>query len=165
MEKAAEMGALRAWGLIASGAALAVATAIAVFDREPAVAQAPPLAHVGEPPLAFAVRFAPDHPLAHAQTLAAMGRTEDAKREVESILPLRRELSGLCFVRFAANADIIVQPCEEDERARTERLRALWSARFASMAGVSYAEAHMILRSDESQSNHGPGAPAQDRNR
>ncbi|MES1202990.1 MAG: hypothetical protein ABUS57_16255 [Pseudomonadota bacterium] len=147
--------ALRRWGMIASGGALVMALAIALLGGEgkhaaraivrvPPAMAAPAVRPIDEP-LTFTVRFGAEHPLAQAQALAAHGRSDDAAHEVETILPQRSDLAGLCLVRFINAGDLVLKPCAPLAPAARERARRRWSARFAAMRDISYAQADMIL--------------------
>ncbi|HWA00996.1 MAG TPA: hypothetical protein VG841_11855 [Caulobacterales bacterium] len=148
-----DAGALRKWGMAASFAALAVAALIAVFARAPrpsidvaAPTPATPILHRSR--LWFTIQFAPDHPLARAQALAANGRHGEAWNAVEAGLLSRPELNGLCLAGFDANADIVLEPCAPLPPARLERMRRIWSARLEGMSGISYAQSTLILHDE-----------------
>jgi hypothetical protein len=165
--------ALRNWGMIAGGAALVGSLGIAMLHPgqtttatqthtvrpapapakadapapvfEPAAAEAPPAAASAEP-VSFVVRFGGNHPLAAAQTLAAEGEIDDARRAAERTLTRQRSLRGLCFDRFTVGgAEIVLKSCEPLSAREAESFRRRWSQRFGSMAGIDYAEANVIL--------------------
>lgn len=97
--------------------------------------------------VSFIVRFAPDHPLARAQNLAAEGRMADAEREAERVVRRRRDLRGLCFDRFTVGgAEIVLRACDGVPAGEQEAFQRLWSERLQAMSGVEYAEANVILQ-------------------
>jgi len=155
---------MRDWGLGASIAVILVSLGVALLGGAPTKAapaavepehiapivnaptQSAPTAPAPAPPLSFTIRFAPEHPMAHAQDLQAQGRLWEAHAEAERILAARRDLIGLCFDRFSPGAEIVLKPCRAVSRNQEAQARRYWLARFQAMPGVSYVEANVILR-------------------
>jgi hypothetical protein len=119
-------------------------------DSEPVfeAAVAMPVLRQDQP--SFIVRFAGAHALVAAQDLAAQGRYDDARRNVEQGLRRTRALRGLCFDRFTAGgAEIVLRPCNAVAPGARDQVRRDWERRFESMDGVAYADVNAIASREQ----------------
>lgn len=142
--------AIRAWGIAASGAVMAVALAISLQAPPAPQAEAKQLADAAatqdaDPAeVSFVVRFQGSGPIARAQARAARGDVDRAAREVEVQLGRQRAFAGLCFDRFTAGgAEIVLRTCAPVVARDSAAVQRTWLTRLRAMRAVAYADANV----------------------
>jgi hypothetical protein len=94
----------------------------------------------------FVVRFREPHPLARAQALEAAGQCEQAQQLARETIAARADLAGLCFDRFTlGGAEIVLKACAPISPDEAEAFQRTWVERFATMDGVEYADANLVV--------------------
>jgi hypothetical protein len=88
------------------------------------------------------VAFERSHPLGEAQHLFERGQRAQARELAGRLLADRRELRGLCLVRFNVGGAEIVLGAED------EAAQAAWVDRLKGMRGVAYAEANLAFNTE-----------------
>lgn len=99
------------------------------------------------PPAEVLVRFAPGHPLHRAHMLRSQGEAQSARALIDSQLPLRPELRGLCFVRFTSGGyEMVLAVCPAPDSAAA-RAAAVDRAvrRLDRTANVEYVEENLVF--------------------
>lgn len=141
--------AIRAWGIAASGAVMAVALAISLQAPPSPEAQAKQITDAAVQSsrpavVSFVVRFQGSGPIARAQARAARGDVERAAREVEVQLRRQRAFAGLCFDRFTAGgAEIVLRTCAPIASQDSAAVQQTWLSRLRAMRAVAYADANV----------------------
>lgn len=137
---------LRVSGAVVSALVIAAALYVALRLEEPLArtllpAPVPQMGAVAAPtPLAFAVRFRGDGPIARAQALAAAGSERRASRRVPAELRRQAAFDGLCFEGFTRRAaEIILKPCGDVADAERAEFQTRWLASLNRMGAVEYA--------------------------
>jgi hypothetical protein len=139
-----DVSALRTWGIVASGAMMAVALAVALQPETRAQAQAQPAAQMAQAqatPVSFIVRFRGSGPIARAQARAALGHTAGAQRQVEIQLQRQTAFNGLCFDRFTVGgAEMVLKTCDAVAASERASVQQRWGARLRAMRAVEYVD-------------------------
>lgn len=135
MKPLIDITALRTWGMAASAAFIAGATALSL--GAPPAAPAPAFLEEATP-LAFAVRFRGAGPLARAQALAARDPAY-ARAVAERELARQRDFAGLCFDRLVSGgAEMVLRTCTPTALDRRHAAAEHWLAKLRVVPGVEY---------------------------
>lgn len=136
--------ALRAWGIAASAALMALSLMIGLQPAPAAQAAPEAIAQAAqaERAPAFVVRFRGEGPIARAQARAQRG-DQAAQHVIEAQLQRQRAFAGLCFDRFTAGAtEVVLRTCEPPSAAEHDRAQQDWLTRLRAMHAVAYADAN-----------------------
>lgn len=91
-------------------------------------------------PLAFAVRFRGDGPIARAQEMAGRGSERRAARRIAAELGRQPAFDGLCFNGFTNHAaEVVLTSCVEIASEDRAQVQTRWLASLNRMPAVEYA--------------------------
>lgn len=145
--------AMRLWGIAASALLVAGALAFSITAPAPAALAQAPTAEIAQAapaaePAAFLVRFQGQGPIAAAQREAQRGRTEAARRVIETQLTRQSAFAGLCFDRFTIGAaEVVLRTCAPVAASERAGVQQGWVARLRAMRAVAYVDPNAVASS------------------
>ena len=145
---------VRISGAIVSALVIAGALFVALrADGAPMAAPvSPPPAHstsatAPSAPVALAVRFRGDGPIARAQAMAARGRERHAALRIARELERQPAFDGLCFDGFTRHAtEVLLRSCGDVADGERARAQTRWLAALNRMRAIEYANPARQMR-------------------